>query len=173
MTKAEWKRVTLTAVAAGGVVMAGAVAWRYVDSTYLSLKEAQSIIQKLSSDDPAVIGDGLYEIQGFSRHYLPDGKRERIPLPNHKPLRGAGEEKVKELQLDILRTATNRNVLGGILLSSSPELGGVDLANHSDEARSVITVATERYNAEGGRESIRLSQREDGRWRIDNFFVRD
>jgi hypothetical protein len=115
--------LTLSAVFIGGFNI-----WRYLTDTYFPLKDARPIIEKLSSGDEIEIRDATFAIRGRTLVDFPNGSRRSIPLEDHKPLRGAGEEKVRHLLLDMLGTTTNRNVLSAILeMCTTGE--GLDLAN--------------------------------------------
>lgn len=152
-------------------VMAFAVVkmWRYIDLAYLSIKDAESIYAKLTSNDPEQIKAAAYEICGFSGTNLPDGTFKRTPIPNSIELRGAGEAMVKQRMLDILASTTNMNVISSLLYAGVPDRGGVDLPD-DEEARKTIQAAMDRYNAaasdKGWHAAYKLKYGDDGRWFI-------
>ncbi len=161
------KKYLLGILALSAVFVLGFNIWRYLTYTYFPLKEAQPIIEKLTSADLAALGEALLQIRGYTSHSEDGRNYQLIPIEDHKPLRGAGEEKVRFLLLDMLATTTNRNVLDGVLFMCTTD-EGVDLANTNEEARTIIADAIERYNKPHLRLGYELQQLEDGRWAVLN-----
>ncbi len=157
------------------IVVIGAVVWRYVDNRYLALKEAKPILEKLASGSEDEIAEASLAIRGYYGYYLPGGRTyKNALLEGYKPLHGEGERAVRQLLLDILATSTNRNVLSSILAGFTGLEGeGLDLVNHSEDARNIVANAIDRYNGPHPRHGFKLMQTEDGQWRVANFVVQD
>ncbi|MBM4165032.1 MAG: hypothetical protein FJ222_11425 [Lentisphaerae bacterium] len=174
MPQKVWKRRLLILALIALCVSSGMVAWRYYNNTYLPMKEAQPIIQKLSTGKREDISYACRAIRGYTGQYVPDGKGKTFklfPIEDHKPLRGVGEAKVKQVMLNILATETNRNILSSVIIACQPDRGWVDLANDSEEARNIISDALGRYNSRTS--GFMLRQDIEGRWEIVQFGIVD
>lgn len=165
------RKYLLTTIVVCAALIVCILARSFYVNIYLPLREAQPIIEKLTSGNYDQIRAGLLQLRGYTGKY--EGRNFQLtPIPNHRPLRGPGEKKVKDLLLHMLATTPDRNILDGILFMCGRG-EGLDLVNDGDEAKQIVVDAIERFNGPNARGGYTLIQQEDGRWRVAHFGIMD
>jgi len=163
----RYRKYLLTTIVVCAALVTCIIAMSFYFNNYLPLREAEPIIEKLTSGNYDQIRAGLLQLRGYTGKY--EGRNFQLtPISNHRPLRGPGEKKVKNLLLHMLSTTPDRNILDGILfMCASSE--GLDLVNDGDEAKKIVVDAIKRFNDPNAHGGYTLIQQEDGRWRVAHF----
>jgi len=138
------------------LIIVSGVATTWIYNHYLPMKRAESIVQKLRSRNPQLVGEVVRQLEGLKRKAQGDYSHDK----QHKPLKGMAATRVKDEVIAILNTSQDTAILAMLfrIVIGSPDATGLQF---TEKDWQIIKKATEVYNRQKGTNSANYLVKKD------------